>query len=261
MTDATTNPAPANRAPASPMNASPAKASPAKASPAVLRLEEIDACVFDAYGTLFDTSSAVDRCRGALGDAWQSFAQLWRRKQLEYSWLRSLMGRHTDFWHVTAEALDYTFAAFRRNDPQLRALLLQEYLSLQAFPGVRDLLARLKAAGKRTALLSNGSPTMLTALVSSAGLSRLLDAVLSVEAAGVYKPHPSVYQLAADRLSAAANRILFFSSNGWDVQGAAAFGFRAIWINRALDPPEQLPGDLAATVGGLDEVPALLGVA
>jgi len=225
-----------------------------------VRLRDIDACVFDAYGTLFDTSSAVNKCRETLGDAWQAFAQLWRRKQLEYSWLRSLMGRHTDFWHVTAEALDYTFAAFRRNDPQLRALLMQQYLSLEAFPGARELLARLKDAGRRTALLSNGSPTMLTALVNSSGLSRLLDAVLSVEAAGVFKPHPSVYQLAVDRLSAAANRILFFSSNGWDVQGAAAFGFRAIWINRALEPQEKLPGELAGMVGGIEEVPALLGV-
>src|SRR5260221_7003087 len=105
--------------------------------PSFLKLGDIDACVFDAYGTLFDTSSAANRCRETLGDAWQSFAQLWRRKQLEYSWLRSLMGRHTDFWHVTAEALDYTFAAFRRNDPQLRALLMQQYLSLEAYPGVR----------------------------------------------------------------------------------------------------------------------------
>jgi 2-haloacid dehalogenase len=225
-----------------------------------IKLGDIDACVFDAYGTLFDPSSAANRCREALGDVWQGFAQLWRRKQLEYTWLRSLMGRHTDFWHVTAEALDYTFAAFRRNDPQLRALLMQQYLSLEAYPGVCDLLTRLKDAGKRTALLSNGSPTMLTALVNSSGLTRLLDAVLSVEAAGVFKPHPSVYQLAVDRLSAAANRILFFSSNGWDAQGAAAFGFRAIWINRALEPQEALPGELAGMVGGIEEVPALLGV-
>lgn len=230
------------------------------ASMRAIDLRDIDACVFDAYGTLFDTSSAVSRCRETLGDVWQGFAQMWRRKQLEYTWLRALMGRHTDFWHVTAEALDYTFAAFRRNDPQLRALLMQQYLSLEAYPGVSDLLGKLKAAGKRTALLSNGSPTMLTALVSSSGLTRLLDAVLSVEQVGVFKPHPSVYQLAADRLSAAANRILFFSSNGWDAQGAAAFGFRAIWINRALEPQEALPGELAGMVGGIDEVPALLGV-
>ncbi len=223
-------------------------------------IAEIDACVFDAYGTLFDTSSAAERCRTGVGEDWQQFAALWRRKQLEYTWQRSLMGRHTDFWHVTAEALDYAFAAFRRSDPQLRAALMQQYLALSPFPGVAELLGKLKAAKKQTAILSNGSPTMLTAVVNAAGLARLLDAVLSIEAVGVYKPHPSVYQLAVERLGVAANRILFFSSNGWDAQGAAAFGFRTVWINRASDPPEKLPGVLTQTVASIDAVPALLGL-
>jgi len=224
-------------------------------------LAEIDACVFDAYGTLFDTASAAERCRAGIGEDWQAFAALWRRKQLEYTWLRSLMGRHSDFWHVTAEALDHAFAAFKRNDPSLRASLMQQYLSLAAFPGVPGLLSALKAARKQTAILSNGSPTMLTALVNAANLPRLLDAVLSVEAVGIYKPHPSVYNLAVERLGVAANRILFFSSNGWDAHGAAAFGFRVVWINRAGDPAEPLPGVLTATVGSIGEVPALLGLA
>lgn len=224
-------------------------------------IAEIDACVFDAYGTLFDTSSAAERCRTGIGADWQAFAALWRRKQLEYTWLRSLMGRHTDFWHVTAEALDFAFAAFKRSDPQLRAALMQQYLSLAPFPGAAELLAKLKAARKQTAILSNGSPTMLTAVVNAAGLMRQLDAVLSVEAVGVYKPHPSVYKLATEKLGVAANRVLFFSSNGWDAHGAAVFGFRVVWINRAGDTPEPLPGMLTQTVGSLDAVPALLGLA
>lgn len=224
-------------------------------------LAAVDACVFDAYGTLFDTSSAAERCRDGIGADWQAFAALWRRKQLEYTWLRSLMGRHSDFWHVTAEALDFAFAAFKRDDPPLRAALMQHYLSLAPLPGVADLLTRLRARKKQTAILSNGSPTMLTAVVNAGGLAGLLDAVLSIEAVGVYKPHPSVYQLAVERLGVAAGRILFFSANGWDAQGAAAFGFRVVWINRAGDPHEPLPGVLAATVASIGEVPALLGIA
>lgn len=224
------------------------------------RLTDIDACVFDAYGTLFDYASASARCKDSLGNDWSAFSDLWRRKQLEYSWLRSLMGRHTDFWHVTGEALDYTMEAFKRDDPALRALLMQQFLNLDAYPEVPDMLRQLKARKVQTAILSNGSPTMLTAAVHSAGLTPLLDAALSVEAVAIFKPHPSVYQHVVDTLNVAANRVCFLSSNGWDAAGAAAFGFRVVWVNRTGAPVERLPAQPERQIRTLAELPALLGL-
>lgn len=219
---------------------------------------DVGACVFDAYGTLFDYGSAAARSKDRLGDDWQRLSQLWRAKQLEYTWLRSLMGRHADFWHVTAEALDYALAACGRADPVLRAFLMQQYLSLDAFPEVPATLDRLRAAGLKTAILSNGSPTMLVGAVNTAKLSDRLDAVLSVEAAGVFKPHPSAYQIAVDRLGLPAHRICFLSSNGWDAVGAAAFGLRTIWINRSRQPAERLPAAPEAEITSLAELEPLL---
>ena len=221
---------------------------------------DVDAVVFDAYGTLFDVASSAKRHAARVGPDWPAFAELWRAKQLQYTWLRSLMGKHVDFWHVTGEALDYALAAFKRDDPALRAALMEQYLALDAYADVKPALERLRGAGKRTATLSNGSPTMLIAALNSAGLAQLMEPPLSVEAVGVYKPHPSVYKLAAERLGAPAERICFVSANGWDAWAGAAFGFRAVWINRAGAPPEQLPGAPAATVSGVAEVPALLGL-
>ena len=223
-------------------------------------LQDIGACVFDAYGTLFDTASAAARCKDALGSDWTVLSDTWRRKQLEYSWLRSLMGRHTDFWHVTGDSLDYALATVKRNDPALRAMLMQQYLSLEPYPEVPDLLRRLKDKGMKAAILSNGSPTMLTAAVNSAGLSSLLDGAFSVETVGVYKPHPSVYQVAVDKLGVPAARICFLSSNGWDAAGAAAFGFRTVWVNRMGAPPENLPASPERRITTLAQLPALLGL-
>ena len=170
------------------------------------------------------------------------------------------MGRHIDFWHVTGESLDYVLATLKREDPALRAMLMQQYLNLDPYPDVPDMLRRLKDAGMKTAILSNGSPTMLTAAVNSAGLSSLLDASLSVEAVGVYKPHPSVYQLAVDKLGVASPRICFLSSNGWDAAGAAAFGFRVVWVNRAGQPAENLPASPERQIASLAQLPSLLGL-
>jgi 2-haloacid dehalogenase len=223
-------------------------------------LQDIGACVFDAYGTLFDYASAAGHCKEALGPDWAAVADLWRRKQLEYTWLRSLMGRHNDFWHVTGDSLDYALATVKRYDPSLRAMLMQQYLSLDPYPEAPETLRRLKDKGMKTAILSNGTPTMLTAAVNSAGLSAMIDAALSVEAVGVYKPHPSVYQVAVDKLGTPASRICFLSSNGWDAAGAAAFGFRAIWVNRAGAPPENLPATPERQITSLAQLPALLGL-
>jgi 2-haloacid dehalogenase len=227
---------------------------------AAAQIRDIDVCVFDAYGTLFDYASAALRCKDALGADWAAFSDLWRRKQLEYTWLRSLMGRHADFWHLTGESLDYALAAFKRRDPTLRASLMQQFLSLDCYSDVGVMLTRLREAGLKTAILSNGSPTMLTAAVNSSGIARMLDGAFSVEKVGVYKPHPSVYQIVVDELAVTANRVCFMSSNGWDAAGAAAFGFRTVWVNRNKMPVENLPAHPEAEIPTLADLPKLLGL-
>jgi len=223
-------------------------------------LAATSACVFDAYGTLFDFLSASTRCRDALGDKADALGPLWRTRQLEYSWLRSLMGAHADFWQVTGEALDFALASLKIEDTALRERLMDLFLNIEAFPDARRVLETLKRANRRAAILSNGSPAMLTAAMKSAGVTALLDAALSVEEARIYKPHRSVYELVSRRLKLPAERICFVSSNGWDAAGAAHFGFQAVWANRAGAPRERLPGRLAAEIRDLDALPALLGL-
>jgi len=201
----------------------------------------IRACVFDAYGTLFDVNSAAEREQAALGDRWQPLAELWRSKQLQYTWLRSLGGHHADFWQVTGEALDFAMQSMGLDDPALRERLMNLYLELDAYPEVAETLTRLKTAGFRLAILSNGSPAMLSAAVNNAGISALLDAVLSVEEVGVFKTHPSVYQLAVDHFGVLPGEICFVSSNGWDAYAARAFGMRVAWCNRFGQAAEHLP--------------------
>jgi 2-haloacid dehalogenase len=219
----------------------------------------IRACVFDAYGTLFDFASAAAACRDVLGDRTARLTALWRDKQLQYTWLRAAQGRHADFWQVTGEALDFALAALQLPDGALRARLLNLYLALDVFPEVPDVLRRLKAAGRRTAILSNGSPAMLQSAVEHAGIANLLDLVLSVEEVGVYKPDPRVYQLAVDRLASPPERLLFLSSNAWDAHAASAFGMRVVWCNRYGQPREHLPGMPDREIGTLAELPALIG--
>ena len=204
-------------------------------------LFDVDACVFDAYGTLFDFNSAASAARSELGDDWQRVSDLWRQKQLQYTWLRGLAGHHADFWQVTGDALDFTLATLKIERPGLRERLMDLYLKLTTYPEVPETLRRLKATGRKLAILSNGTPAMLEAVVNSAGLHRMFDAVLSVEDVGVYKPHPSVYQLACDRLELAPSRICFLSSNAWDAFSAKAFGMRVVWCNRFGQAPERIP--------------------
>jgi len=224
-------------------------------------LAGIKACVFDAYGTLFDFASAAKSCRDVLGDDADRVTALWRDKQLQYTWLRAVQGRHAEFWQVTGEALDYTLETLGIDRPGLRDRLMALYLSLDAFPEVPEMLRRLKAAGMRTAILSNGSPRMLDAVVKSARLDGLLDAVLSVEEAGIYKPHPKVYQLAVDRLAVQAAAIAFQSSNSWDAHAASAFGMKVVWCNRYGQRRERLPGAPDREIRSLAELPALVGAA
>jgi 2-haloacid dehalogenase len=220
----------------------------------------IKACVFDAYGTLFDVHSAVGRHRERLGENASAVSALWRTKQLEYTWLRSLMQRHADFWQVTADALDYSLDSFGISDAALREDLLNAYLRLDCYPEVVDVLSTLKQASLQLAILSNGSPQMLEAVALGNKLDKLLDANLSVESVGIFKPDPRVYQLAVDELGVAPEQISFQSSNAWDAAGAASFGFKVAWINRFGQRRERLPDAPHAELHTLAELPSLVGL-
>jgi 2-haloacid dehalogenase len=222
------------------------------------KLAGIEACVFDAYGTLFDVNSAARSAQDSLGEKWQPLAEFWRAKQLQYTWLRGLAGRHADFWQVTGEALDFALSTLQLEDPALRARLMNLYLMLTAYPEVPDTLTRLKAAGMKLAILSNGTPAMLAAAVANAGITHLIDVILSVEEVQVYKPHPSVYRLACDRLNVVASGICFLSSNGWDAYSAKAFGLRTLWCNRFGQAPERIPETPDAQIATLAELPDIV---
>ena len=224
------------------------------------RFEDIEACVFDAYGTLFDVHSAAARMKDDLGENAEAMSDLWRQKQLQYTWLRSLMGRHEDFWQITGDALDYAMRALDMEDVGLRAQLMALYLQLDAYPEVAEVLKKLKDGGKKTAILSNGEPSMLIAAAKNAGIYSLLDSILSVEKVGIFKPHPSVYQIAVDELKVAPNQVSFQSSNGWDAHGAGAFGFTVAWVNRFEQPIENLPAAPHTVIRSLSELPPLLGL-
>jgi 2-haloacid dehalogenase len=213
--------------------------------------------VFDAYGTLFDVHAAVRRHAARVGPEADRLSALWRQKQLEYSWTRSLAGRYRDFWALTADALDYALAKVPGAPRSVREDLLQAYATLDAYPEVIPVLTALKAAGAQTAILSNGSPRMLDLAVEAARIGALLDAVLSVDELDAYKPLPAVYELVTTRFRVFPEAVSFQSSNRWDIAGAAAFGFRAVWINRTDEPDEYVdlaPAARLATLAGLERV-------
>jgi 2-haloacid dehalogenase len=216
------------------------------------------AFVFDAYGTLFDVHAAIGRHRAAAGPDADRFSEIWRSKQLEYTWTLTLAGRYVDFWTLTEHALDFAFARFPSVDRALRPELLDAYWTLDAFADARAGLRGLKARGLSTAILSNGSPKMLTAAVDAAGIGGDLDAVLSVDAIRRYKPRPEVYALVTERFGIAPADVVFVSSNRWDVMGAASFGFRTAWINRAKAPEEYGPAP-DAVLGDLNGLAAMSG--
>ncbi|MEO8256447.1 MAG: haloacid dehalogenase type II [Acidobacteriota bacterium] len=218
----------------------------------------VQACVFDAYGTLLDLNGAVAAVAGRLGDRAADLLRVWRGKQLEYTWLRSLMGRHADFAQVTREALDYACAAVGGEAAGLQTALLDAFFHLPAYPDAEPLLRAIRARGLRTAVLSNGTPGMLDAGLRSTALGPLLDAILSVEDVGVYKPSPAVYQHASATLGLAPDALMFVSANAWDAAGASSAGLRAIWINRSGAPSERLPSRPAAEVASLADVADLL---
>ena len=198
----------------------------------------VRAFVFDAYGTLFDVHAAVARYREAAGPDADRLSEIWRTKQLEYAWILSAAGHYVDFWTLTERALDYAFARYPSVDRALRPALLDCYFKLDAFPDARDALAALKAKGLKTAILSNGSPAMLSAAVENAQIGGRLDAVFSIDAIRIYKPRAEVYALVTRAFAIAPAEVAFVSSNRWDVMGATAFGFRCVWVNRANMPDE-----------------------
>jgi 2-haloacid dehalogenase len=210
--------------------------------------------VFDAYGTLFDVHSAIARHHAAAGPEADRFSEIWRAKQLEYTWTLTLAGHYVDFWTLTERALDYAFARIPSVDRALRARLLEAYMTLDAFADARTALADLKARGAQLAILSNGSPRMLRAAVDGAKIGALFDAVLSVDAVSLYKPRPEVYALVTGGFGLEPNAVAFVSSNRWDVMGAASFGFRPVWVNRGKAPaeyPEHTPAHEIGNLGGL----------
>ncbi|MEO1138232.1 MAG: haloacid dehalogenase type II [Pseudomonadota bacterium] len=224
----------------------------------------ITTCVFDAYGTLFDVAAAARNAasepgREAFAAHWPAIASNWRLKQLQYTWLRAVIGDHTNFWEVTQNGLDWALEVEGLgDDPGLRERLLQLYWELDAYPEVPTMLCALKDLGMNTAILSNGSPDMLEGAVQSAGIGDVLDDVLSVESVGIFKPAAIVYDLVGQRFGCAKNEVLFVSSNGWDASAAAGYGFDTAWVNRAGEPLDRLPAKPGKILTDLTGIPELI---
>lgn len=222
----------------------------------------VTTCVFDAYGTLFDVAAAARTLADQPGQEgfakhWPSLAANWRLKQLQYTWLRAITGDHKPFWEVTKDGLDWAMEAEGLDDPVLRETLLALYWELPAYKEVPEMLATLKANGFNTAILSNGSPDMLEGAVEFAGVELWLDAVLSVEDVGIFKPASVVYDMVGKRFSTAPGDVLFVSSNGWDAAAAAAYGFETVWVNRAGEPMDRLPAKPGHVLDDLTGIPDL----
>ena len=223
------------------------------------KLEGIRACVFDAYGTLFDVHGPIRKHAAEIGPKAEELSRLWRQKQLEYSWLRSLMGVHADFWHVTGDALDYALETLAIDDPGLKDELMALYLKLEAYPDAKEALAAVKSRSLMTAILSNGSPSMLDSALRASGLDRHIDLVLSVEDVGIYKPSRRVYRHAQHKFQLPeASSICFVSANPWDAQGAAHFGFQAVRVDRSGLKEDRIPGKPAAVIADLAGLAVLL---
>jgi 2-haloacid dehalogenase len=194
-------------------------------------MKNVKAIIFDAYGTLFDVNSAAEKCKDKIGDKWEGFANFWRTTQLEYTWLRSLMKRHKDFWQVTEDSLDKSINAFNI-DKSMKNELLDLYRILKTFPEVKDVLKKLKEKKYKLAILSNGTPTLLNDLVKSNNLENIFDDIFSIEEVKIYKPDAKVYDIPVKKYQIQKNEIVFLSANTWDVCGGGNYGYNAIWVNR-----------------------------
>ena len=194
-------------------------------------MKNVKAIIFDAYGTLFDVNSAAEKCKDKIGDKWEGFANYWRTTQLEYTWLRSMMNRHKDFWQVTEDSLDKSMKAFKI-DPSMKNELLDLYKILSTFPEVKEVLQNLKKKDYKLAILSNGTPTLLNDLVKSNNLESIFDDIFSIEEVKIYKPDAKVYDIPVKKYQIQKNEIAFLSANTWDVSGGGNYGYNAIWVNR-----------------------------
>ncbi len=194
-------------------------------------MNNIRAIVFDAYGTLFDVNSAAEKCKDKIGKKWESFANFWRTTQLEYTWLRSLMKKHKNFWQITEDSLDKSMETFQI-DKSLRNDLLSLYKELSPYPEVKNVLENLKKKSFKLAILSNGTPELLNHLVKSSDLENLFDDIFSVEEVKIYKPDPKVYDIPVNKYKVSKGEITFLSANTWDVSGAGNYGYNSIWVNR-----------------------------
>ena len=221
-------------------------------------MNKIEACIFDAYGTLFDVNAACRELSKEVGDNWEKLASLWRLRQVEYTWLRNSMDEYIDFWKITSDALDYAMETLGIENNELREELLNLYLKLEAYPEVNDLLKKLKQRGLKTGILSNGSMKMLNSAVNNANIREYLDEILSVEECEIYKPSSKVYDLVKIKMQIDKENVLFFSSNAWDMHAASNYGFKTIWVNRFKAKLEKLPGKPIDIVNSLDKIDEII---
>ena len=219
-------------------------------------MKNIKAIIFDAYGTLFDVNSAAEKCKDKIGDKWEDFANYWRTTQLEYTWLRSLMNRHKDFWQVTEDSLDKSMQAFKI-DSSMRNELLDLYKVLSTFPEVKEVLNKLKKKNYKLAILSNGTPSLLKELVKSNNLDNIFDDIFSIEDIKTYKPDPKVYNIPIKKYQIQKNEVAYLSANTWDVSAGGNYGFNPVWINRnnsIFDNLDYVPKYQVKHLGGLLDI-------
>ena len=216
-------------------------------------MKNVKAIIFDAYGTLFDVNSAAEKCKDKIGDKWEGFANYWRTTQLEYTWLRSLMDRHKDFWQVTEDSLDKSMKAFKI-DSSMRGELLDLYKILSTFPEVKKVLNNLKEKNYKLAILSNGTPSLLNELVKSNNLESIFDDIFSIEEVGIYKPSSKVYDIPIKKFKIQKDEVIFLSANTWDVSGGGNYGYNSVWVNRnnnIFDSLDYIPQNQVKNLGEL----------
>ena len=216
-------------------------------------MKNIKAIIFDAYGTLFDINSAAEKCKEKIGDKWLDFANYWRTTQLEYTWLRSLMKRHKDFWQITQDSLDKSMKLYNI-DSLMREELLNLYKNLSPFPEVKETLNKLKEANYKLAILSNGTPGLLNQLVKSNDLENIFDDIFSIEEVGIYKPDSKVYDIPIKKYRVQKSQILFLSANTWDVSGAGNYGYNSVWVNRNNNIFDNLDYKPKNEISGLNQL-------
>ena len=216
-------------------------------------MKNVKAIIFDAYGTLFDVNSAAEKCKGKIGNKWENFANYWRTTQLEYTWLRSLMKKHKDFWQITEDSLDKSMKVFNI-DNSMKNELLNLYKVLSTFPEVNEVLKKLKEKKYKIAILSNGTPSLLNDLVKSNNLDNMFDDIFSIEQVGIYKPDTKVYNIPIQKYKIQNDEVVFLSANTWDISGGGNFGYNAVWVNRNSNVFDNLDYEPKNEIGNLKEL-------